>query len=96
MGRIKGLHIKNLAKELLERYPNEWTADFKTNKEKLCLLEFEMASKEDQNRLAGELTIEYKKSLLPPRPTYRPKEETERRRARGGGGRSYGRGYGRR
>jgi ribosomal protein S17E len=88
MGRIKGTHIKNLAKEIRERYPSEWSKDFGANKEKLRSMGLEMASKEDQNKLAGELTVEHKKSLLPPRPAYRPREESEPRRMR----RDYGRG----
>ena len=52
MGQIKTLHIKNLAKELLEKYPDKFTNNYEKNKELMKKL-VEMESKTIRNEVAG-------------------------------------------
>lgn len=55
MGNIRQGFIKRVARELLDRYPNEFTADFEHNKRKVQELT-NVTSKTIRNRIAGYLT----------------------------------------
>ncbi|HDI02825.1 MAG TPA: 30S ribosomal protein S17e [Candidatus Aenigmarchaeota archaeon] len=50
MGNIRTTFIKNLARELLEKYPENLTADFEKNKE---FLKKVIESKSLRNKIAG-------------------------------------------
>ena len=55
MGRIRTHDIKKVSFELVERYSNRFTADFKTNKE--IVNEVKVAdSKKIRNKIAGYIT----------------------------------------
>jgi small subunit ribosomal protein S17e len=55
MGRIKTSYVKNIAKELLEKYPDKFSTNFEENKKVLNeLMEFE--SKRMRNVVAGFIT----------------------------------------
>lgn len=55
MGCIRQGFIKRVARELLDRYPNEFTTDFEHNKRKVQELT-NVTSKTIRNRIAGYLT----------------------------------------
>ncbi|UCG95836.1 MAG: 30S ribosomal protein S17e [archaeon] len=50
MGNIRTTFIKNMSKELVEKYPDELTSDFQKNKE---FLKKVIDSKDLRNRIAG-------------------------------------------
>jgi len=52
---IKPAYIKNIAKTLLERYPEAFSDDFEGNKESVTALT-NIESKEVRNRVAGYVT----------------------------------------
>jgi len=55
MGNIKQTFIKRVARELFDRYPNEFTRDFEHNKKKVEELT-NVTSKTIRNRIAGYIT----------------------------------------
>ncbi len=55
MGTVKPAYIKNIAMELLRRYPEVWTGDFDANK-KLVQELTNIKSKRVRNRVAGYIT----------------------------------------
>jgi small subunit ribosomal protein S17e len=55
MGRIKTSFIKNVAKELFEKYREKFTTDFEKNKE-LIKGVCEIKSKKLRNMIAGYIT----------------------------------------
>ncbi|MBO8174905.1 MAG: 30S ribosomal protein S17e [Thermococcus sp.] len=55
MGNIRQGFIKRVARELLDKYPNEFTTDFEHNKRKVQELTT-VQSKTIRNRIAGYLT----------------------------------------
>lgn len=55
MGNIRQGFIKRTARELFDRYPNEFTRDFEHNKKKVEELT-NITSKTIRNRVAGYLT----------------------------------------
>ena len=56
LGNIKQTHIKNTAKELVKRFPDQFTSnDFQHNKEKVDELA-EISSKLIRNKVAGYIT----------------------------------------
>ncbi len=55
MGNIKQTFIKRAARELFDRYPNEFTRDFEHNKKKVEELTT-VQSKTIRNRIAGYIT----------------------------------------
>ena len=55
MGNIKQTFIKRVARELFDRYPNEFTKDFEHNKKKVEELTT-VQSKTIRNRIAGYIT----------------------------------------
>ena len=62
LGNIRQIHIKNIAKELLEKYPNDFKHDdFQHNKKKVAELT-DVKSIHIRNRIAGYVT-----RLLSPR-----------------------------
>jgi small subunit ribosomal protein S17e len=55
MGNIKQTFIKRTARELFDRYPNEFSKDFEYNKKKVEELT-NVTSKTIRNRIAGYIT----------------------------------------
>jgi len=55
MGTVKPAYIKNIAMELLKKYPDIWTGDFNINK-KLVQELTNIKSKKVRNRVAGYIT----------------------------------------
>jgi len=56
MGNIRPTYIKTIAKDLIEKYPNQFVSDnFQHNKEKVAELT-DVGSKLLRNRIAGYIT----------------------------------------
>jgi len=55
MGKIRQGFIKRVARELFNKYPNEFTRDFEHNKKKVQELT-NVTSKKIRNRIAGYIT----------------------------------------
>ncbi|RLE79254.1 MAG: 30S ribosomal protein S17e [Thermoprotei archaeon] len=55
MGKVRPGFIKRLARKLLEKYPDKFTADFETNKRLVAELT-NIQSKRARNRVAGYIT----------------------------------------
>lgn len=56
MGRQKGHHLNVIAKKLLEKRPDLFSTDFKTNKEQIVKLGILKETHQERNKLAGEIT----------------------------------------
>jgi small subunit ribosomal protein S17e len=56
MGRMKSRHLRTLAKQLIERFPQDFGTDFNKNKEKIMAMHLADYSKEARNKIAGEVT----------------------------------------
>ncbi len=56
MGRVKGSITRRLAKEILARYRQLFSADFSTNKHTLVKMGLKLP-KFELNRLAGEISV---------------------------------------
>lgn len=54
---MKGRHLHKLAKELLQRFPQKFAGNFGENKSALKQMKLLDYSKEELNKLAGELSI---------------------------------------
>ncbi|MFW9830033.1 MAG: 30S ribosomal protein S17e [Candidatus Thorarchaeota archaeon] len=52
MGKVRTILIKNVSKELINKYPNVFTTDFEENK-KLLDKYLEVDSKHLRNRISG-------------------------------------------
>lgn len=52
MGRVRPAHIKTTAEELLERYPDRFSSDFRKNRSELDDMNL-IKSKKVKNRVAG-------------------------------------------
>jgi len=87
LGQIKTLYVKNLAKTLLEKYPDRFTVDYEKNKEWMDKL-VKMESKTIRNKVAGYLThlVEKKEKPVGFEVTFQSKDKerrgTRRRRRR--------------
>ena len=55
MGKVRPERVKRIAKELIERFPDKFTADFKSNK-KLVEEFAKIPSAKLRNRIAGYVT----------------------------------------
>ncbi len=55
MGKVRTEHIKRIAKELLNRFPNKFSEDFETNKHLVDLL-VPAATNRVRNKIAGYIT----------------------------------------
>lgn len=55
LGNIRQTHIKNVAIDLVKKYPDLFTGDFQNNKEKVDSLA-QVSSKLLRNRIAGYIT----------------------------------------
>jgi len=55
MGKVRPRYIKNLARKLLELYPDKFTTDFEHNK-KMVMELADIPSKKVRNRVAGYIT----------------------------------------
>jgi len=58
LGNIRQLHIKQIAIQLVEKFPDQFSKDFQHNKKKVAELT-DITSKEIRNRVAGYLTRYY-------------------------------------
>jgi small subunit ribosomal protein S17e len=54
LGKVRPDHVKRLARELAERFPNRFTTDFQVNKELVDALT-DVSSTKLRNRVAGYL-----------------------------------------
>ena len=63
MGRTKGKHLKVLAKELVKKYRSRFSGSFEENKRVLSEAKLLAGSKEERNKLAGELTNLVKRQM---------------------------------
>lgn len=52
MGKVRTIQIKNVSKELINKYPDVFTTDFEINK-KLLDKYLEIGSKHLRNRISG-------------------------------------------
>lgn len=55
MGKVRPAYIKNVARQLLEMYPDKFTTDFEHNKRMVKQLA-DIPSKRVRNRIAGYIT----------------------------------------
>ena len=55
MGNVRTEHVKRLAKELIRRFPNRFSNDFKNNKQAVSML-VQGATPKVRNRVAGYIT----------------------------------------
>ena len=55
MGKVRTEHVKRMARELVERFPEKFTTDFENNK-KLVESLTNISSKKLRNRIAGYTT----------------------------------------
>ncbi len=55
MGKVRPRYIKNLARKLLELYPDRFTTDFEHNK-KVVMELADIPSKKVRNKVAGYIT----------------------------------------
>jgi small subunit ribosomal protein S17e len=55
LGKVKTEHIKRLAKELMERFPEEFSSDFDANKHAVAALT-QGATTKVRNQVAGYIT----------------------------------------
>ena len=55
MGQVKNLFIKNLARELVEKYPDKFSEDFESNKKIVASLT-RGATPKIRNQIAGYIT----------------------------------------
>jgi len=55
LGKVRTEHIKRLAKELIRRFPNKFSKDFKSNKQAVSML-IQGATPKVRNRVAGYIT----------------------------------------
>jgi small subunit ribosomal protein S17e len=90
MGQIKNLAIKNMARDLIEKYPDKFTTDYEKNKgemDKLVTVE----SKKIRNMIAGYIVHLVRIKDRPKRVeiTFQTKEKDTRRIRRGRGGKRY-------
>ena len=62
MGRVKGTHIKRMAKQIFGKFPGEFAGTFSANKKKLRSMGLIMQSKIELNKLVGEVTALVKRA----------------------------------
>jgi small subunit ribosomal protein S17e len=55
LGKVRPEHVKNVARELIELYPDKFTTDFQTNKKVVESLA-QVPSTKLRNRIAGYIT----------------------------------------
>jgi small subunit ribosomal protein S17e len=87
LGQIKTLHVKSLAKTLIEKYPDKFSKSFEKNKKEMDKI-VEMESKIIRNQVAGYLVHLVGKKENPPsfemiQQTKEIKQRRERGRGRG-------------
>ena len=57
MGRIKGTVVKRLARELLKKFPADFSLDFEANKVVVKRMKIFLNDDRERNQLAGELSV---------------------------------------
>ncbi len=55
LGNVRTEHVKRLAKELIRRFPNKFSRDFKSNKQAVSML-IQGATPKVRNQIAGYIT----------------------------------------
>ena len=55
LGKVRTEHIKRIARELVERFPDRFTTDFETNKKALEMVA-EIQTHKLRNKIAGYIT----------------------------------------
>ena len=55
LGNVRTEHVKRLAKELIRRFPNKFSDDFKSNKQAVSML-IQGATPKVRNQIAGYIT----------------------------------------
>ncbi|MBD6956285.1 MAG: 30S ribosomal protein S17e [Thermoplasmata archaeon] len=75
MGAIRPAVIKRVARELVEKYPDKFTADFNVNKE-LVAKYTNVQTKKVRNLLAGYVT-RYYRNIHTNKPRREPEEQEE-------------------
>jgi small subunit ribosomal protein S17e len=90
MGQVKNLAIKNVARDLVEKYPDKFTTDYDKNKEEMDKL-VTVESKKIRNMVAGYVVHLVRIKDRPKRVemTFQTKEKDTRRIRRGKGGKRY-------
>jgi small subunit ribosomal protein S17e len=58
LGNVRTEHVKRLAKELIRRFPNKFSKDFKNNKQAVSML-IQGATPKVRNQIAGYITHVY-------------------------------------
>ena len=81
MGQIKTMYVKNLARKLIEIFPDKFTKNFEKNKEWIDKV-VQLESKTIRNKVAGYLThlVEKKEKPVGFEVTLQKKERERRRR----------------
>ena len=90
MGQIKNLAIKNMARNLVEKYPEKFTTNYDKNKEEMDKLVI-VESKKIRNMIAGYIVHLSRTKNRPKRVeiSYQTKEKDRRFLKRGKSGRRY-------
>jgi small subunit ribosomal protein S17e len=90
MGQIKNLAIKNMARNLIEQYPDRFTIDYDKNKKLMDEL-VTVESKKIRNMIAGYIVHIIRIKNRPKRVeiSFQTKEKDTRRIRRGRGGKRY-------
>lgn len=65
MGKVRTEMVKRISEELVEKYPNNFSADFEANKQFLKEIGLEV-SKKLRNRIAGYISRIIKSRQAPP------------------------------
>lgn len=88
MGRIRNLHIKKAAEDLLRKYPDKLTEDFEKNKKALSELGITV-SKSTRNKIVGYIShlVKKQRKLQTNKIFYQAKEADRKSRRRGRSGR---------
>lgn len=63
MGRVKGRHLKVAAKYLIKKFASRFSSDMVKNKAVLKEMDVLPGSKKERNKLAGELTVYFKRQM---------------------------------
>ena len=90
MGQIKNLAIKNMARNLIEDFPDRFTTNYDKNKEEMDKL-VTVESKKIRNMIAGYIVHLMRAKGRPKRAeiAFQTKEKDTRRIRRGRGGKRY-------
>lgn len=82
LGRVKGTHIKQLARRMVEKYPQLFTKTYAENMAKVREIGLLKGAKIEQHKLAGQIGSEVRKKLAGPRKRIQPKQDRDDRDSR--------------